>query len=503
MALVAACGRGTVAPEAPTTAAPVTADVPSGLEKFYAQTADWGACDGFDTDGVVLGSAVECARISAPLDYDDPGGDTVELAISRMPASGQRIGALLINPGGPGAPGLSMAGQGYGTELEERFDVIGFDPRGVGASTPAVHCLTAGETDERRADNDVDRSPAGIEASEQRNRDYAEKCAQRSGTDLLAHVGTREVVQDMDIIRAAAGSDPGESMNYLGYSYGTRLGAEYAERFPDRVRTMVLDGAVNPDADPIEEIVAQAAGFQGAFDDYADDCVAGSSCPLGADPDRAVAEFRALVDPLIDRPAPTDDPRGLSYTDAMTGVQQALYSPGLWRLLTVGLRELRNGHGDTLLDLADQYEGRRSDGTYSNVGDAFNAIRCVDDPRITDRAVVGEADTRYREAAPFLDDGRGTGQAPLDLCAFWPVPTSHATDDAPASGLPDVVVVSTTEDPATPYAAGVDLADRLGGTLVTYEGTQHTVVLSGEECIDDAVVTYFVETTPPPAGLTC
>jgi len=304
----------------------------------------------------------------------------------------------------------------------------------------------------------------------------------------------------MDIIRAVAGDD---RMNYLGYSYGTRLGAEYAARFPDRVRTMVLDGAVDPDADPVEEIVAQAAGFQGAFDDYADDCTSGSNCPLGTDPDRAVAEFRALVDPLIDRPATTDDPRGLSYNDAMTGVQQALYSPGLWRQLTKGLRELRTGTGDTLLDLADQYEGRRSDGTYSNIDDAFNAIRCVDDPRITDRAVVGEADTRYREAAPFLDDGRGTGQAPLDLCAFWTVPTSHATDDGEISGLPDVVVVSTTEDPATPYQAGVDLADRLGGMLVTYEGTQHTVVLSGEPCIDDAVIKYFVETTPPPAGLTC
>ena len=267
---------------------------------------------------------------------------------------------------------------------------------------------------------------------------------------------------------------------------------------------MVLDGAVDPDADPIEEIVAQAAGFQGAFDALRRrTACAGSNCPLGTDPDRAVAEFRALVDPLVDRPAPTDDPRGLSYNDAMTGVQQALYSPGLWRLLTVGLRELRTGTGDTLLDLADQYEGRRSDGTYSNVDDAFNAIRCVDDPRITDRAVVGEADTRYREAAPFLDDGRGTGQAPLDLCAFWPVPTSHATDDAGIPGLPDVVVVSTTEDPATPYQAGVALADSLGGALVTYEGTQHTVVLSGDACIDDAVVAYFVETTPPPAGLTC
>ena len=398
----------------------------------------------------LLGSDVECARIKAPLDYDDPGGDTVELAISRKPASGQRIGALLMNPGGPGAPGLSMAGQAYGTELEERFDVVGFDPRGVGASTPAVRCLTPEETDERRAENDVDRSEAGIEASEQRNRDYAQRCAQRSGTDLLAQVGTREVVQDMDIIRAVAGSEPGEAMNFLGYSYGTRLGAEYAARFPDRVRTMVLDGAVDPDADPIEEIVAQAAGFQGAFDDYADDCTAGSNCPLGTDPDRAVAEFRALVDPLVDRPAPTDDPRGLSYNDAMTGVQQALYSPGLWRLLPWGCGSCAPGPATPC-----------STWPTSTRAGAATAPTATSTTRSTRSAA---STTRGSPTAPWsarptpatARPHRSSTTAAAQGRRRWTCARSGRcrratppTDAGPR--LPDVVVVSTTEDPATPY----------------------------------------------------
>jgi hypothetical protein len=216
-----------------------------------------------------------------------------------------------------------------------------------------------------------------------------------------------------------------------------------------------------------------------------------------------VETYRALVNPLIERPAATNDSRGLGYNDAIAGTVQALYSPDQWRSLTGGLRELIRGHGDTLLRLADMSEGRDDEGDYSNLNDAFNAIRCVDDPRVTDRAVVGEADTRYRQAAPFLDDGRGTGEAPLDLCTQWPVPATSTPHRISAAGLPPVLVVSTTEDPATPYEAGVELADQLGGSLLTYRGTQHTVVLSGVPCVDTAVADYLIDTISPPEGLTC
>ncbi|OQM80653.1 Carboxylesterase A [Rhodococcus sp. 66b] len=506
LVLVVGCTSSEGTPESVEPAGSAASAVPSGLEKFYEQTLDWGSCDQFVEEGTApLGRGVDCAEVSVPVDYANPNGDTAKVVISRSKATGDRIGSLLLNPGGPGGSGLSMATSGSGTELQERFDMIGFDPRGIGASTPQVRCLTPEETDAERAEVNVDMTPEGIALAEADSKDYAAKCAERTGTEFLAHVGTYEVVRDMDVIRGVLG-DP--KMNYLGFSYGTRLGSTYAETFPQNVRAMVLDGALDPEQDPVDEVVLQGQGFQGAFDAFVADCVSRTDCPLGDDPAQAQARFQALVDPLIEKPAQTTDPRGLSYSDAITGVQQALYSPQLWTPLRGGLSSLADGRGDSLLNLADMYEGREDDGSYSNINDAFNAIRCVDDPATTDRAEAGESDTRYREAAPFLDDGRGTGQAPLDLCAFWPVPATgspHALDPQALAdaGLPQLVVVSTTQDPATPYQAGVDLAKQLGAALITFDGTQHTVVLDGNSCVDDAVVDYFVYLKAPEEGLTC
>lgn len=480
--------------------APGAGVVPDGLASFYTQDLEWGTCDSFVTDGIAVGGSVSCARVSVPLDYDDPAGEAAQIAISRTEASGEKIGSVLFNPGGPGVSGLYMATQAEGSDLAQRFDRIGFDPRGIGASKPAVRCLTADEVDEERAEPDVDVSPEGIAEQESEHIEYAAKCADRTGTEILAHVGTREVVRDMDVIRSVLGD---EKLTYVGYSYGTRIGSAYAETFPDNVRAMVLDGALDPEQNPVDEAVEQGAAFQAAFDAFVDDCMNSGSCPLGADPDEADERFRRLVDPLIATPAATTDPRGLSYDDAVTGVQQALYSQTLWRLLRAGLVELEQGRGDTLLRLADTYTGRLADGSYSNLDDAFNAIRCVDDPPTTDRAEAGEADRRYRDAAPFLDDGRGTGAAPLDLCAFWPVENTGNPHSITVSGLPTLVVVSTTRDPATPYQAGVELARALDADLVTYDGTQHTVAFSTVACIDRPLVDYLVNLNPPGNDLVC
>lgn len=498
--LTVGCAGGSVEPGRAESADPgATGPVPAGLESFYSQSLRWEDCTEYETDSS-LPQEAECAYVQVPLDYANPGGATAQIAISRVRASGQRIGSLLVNPGGPGASGLAMASIAEDTTIGERFDVIGFDPRGIGASQPQVRCFTDKEMDAERANNDVDRSPEGVAQSEDRYRDYADKCADRVGTDVLAHLGTYEVVRDMDIIRAVVGD---AALNYLGYSYGTRLGTIYAETFPDNVRAMVLDGALDPQQDPVDEVVAQAASFQVAFDAFVADCVTYADCPLGTDRAAAVARFRELVDPLVDTPAATTDPRGLSYRDAITGVQQALYSQQLWGPLRGGLSSLADGTGDSLLRLADLYEGRADDGTYSNLNDAFISIRCVDDPPVTDPAIAGELDMRYRQAAPFLDDGRGTGAAARDVCAFWAVPATGEPHEISAPGLPTVVVVSTTEDPATPYQAGVDLAAQLGAALVTYRGNQHTVVLDGQACVDDAIVDYFVDLTVPAQGLTC
>ncbi|RZK94334.1 MAG: alpha/beta hydrolase [Rhodococcus sp. (in: high G+C Gram-positive bacteria)] len=503
--VVAGCaggGRdvGEAVAEPPASEAAPAGPIPPGLENFYTQQVQWGSCEGYSTDGSPLGDNLDCAEVTVPNDYANPAGATARIAVSRSKATGDKVGSLLVNPGGPGASGIGLASVADGTDLAEHFDVIGFDPRGVGASAPQVTCLTVPEVDAKRKDDDIDMSPAGIAQTESENRDYADKCADRTGVDVLAHVGTYDVVRDMDVIRAVLGD---EKLNYLGYSYGTRLGSTYAETFPGNVRAMVLDGALDPEQDPTEEVILQAAGFQDAFNAFAAECMQQPDCPLGTDPAQANARFRALVDPLITTPAATTDPRGLSYTDAITGVQQALYSPNLWGPLRGGLESLQTGTGDSLLMLADLYEGRADDGTYSNLNDAFNSIRCMDDPPVTDRAVVGAADVRYRQAAPFLDDGRGTGNAPLDVCAFWPAPNTGSPHTVAAPGIPPVVVVSTTEDPATPYQAGVDLAKQMNGALVSYRGTQHTVVLDGEACVDDAVTDYLVDLAVPPADLTC
>lgn len=492
--------QGNAEPEPSALSAPGAGVVPPGLEQFYTQELNWESCDSYNTDGTVLGSSVQCATVTVPLDYDDPAGASAQIAISRTQASGEKIGSILFNPGGPGSSGLYLATQAEDSAIAEKFDRIGFDPRGIGASTPAVRCLTTEEVDEERREPDVDVSPEGIARTEADHREYAAKCAERTGADVLEHVGTREVVRDMDVIRSVLGD---EKLTYVGYSYGTRIGTAYAETFPQNVRALVLDGALDPEQSPVDEAVEQGAAFQGAFDAFAADCAQSPDCALGSDPVGADARFRELVDPLIERPASTTDPRGLSYDDAMTGVQQALYSQSLWRVLRVGLSELQQGNGDTLLRLADAYSGRLDDGTYSNLDDAFNAIRCVDDPPTTDRAEAGEADRRYREAAPFIDDGRGTGQAPLDVCAFWPVPNTGNPHVISVTGLPKLVVVSTTFDPATPYQAGVELARQLDGDLVTFDGNQHTVVFSGEECIDTPIVDYLVDLTPPGNDLVC
>jgi pimeloyl-ACP methyl ester carboxylesterase len=384
--------------------------------------------------------------------------------------------------------------------VRERFDLVGFDPRGVANSTPAVWCNSDADNDRLRADPQVDYSPAGVAHIEKETKDFVQRCVDKMGKEFLVNVGTASVVKDLDAMRAALGDD---KLTYVGYSYGTRIGSSYAESYPQNVRAMILDGAVDPNADPIEADIRQAAAFQQAFNDYAADCATDPSCPLGTDPAKAVDVYRSMVDPLVEKPAKTKDPRGLSYSDAIVGTILPLYSPNLWRHLTEALTELKDGTGDTMLTLADLYMGRDAEGHYNNSTDVRVAVNCMDQPEVTDRAKVVDADRRAREVAPFMSYGEFTGHAPLGTCAFWPVPPTGTPHEIKVSGLPPILVVSTTNDPATPYQAGVDLARQLGGTLVTFEGTQHTVVFQGNTCIDDIAARYLVDVTVPPPDTRC
>ncbi|GAA3684980.1 alpha/beta hydrolase [Lentzea roselyniae] len=480
--------------------------VPAGLEKFYGQQLAWQDCAPFATTGSsrqAYGSKrdVECTRLQVPLDYSKPDGDTITIGVLRYRATGQKIGSLLINPGGPGASGMASAAglitDYRKTELAKRFDLIGFDPRGIGASEPAVRCLTGAERDAERLDLDVDTSAEGIAQTEQENKAYAEKCAAgtKFGAAMLANLGTRDVVKDMDVLRSALGD---AKLSYLGYSYGTRIGTEYAETFPQNVRALILDGAVDPTQDQLASLVAQAAGFQKAFDEFVKWCREKKDCPLGDD---ANASFRQLTTPLIQKPVNVGD-RKLSYNDAITATIQALYSEQLWPLLLDGLDELKTGKGGTLLRLADAYLDRDDQGNYSTITDAFTAVHCVDDPRLTDKNALLETAKKYKEAAPFLDDGNPPGAA-LDSCAFWPAPVSGRTAPPKADGIPPLLVISTTGDPATPYQAGVNLAKALNSRLLTFEGVQHTVFLQGDKCVDEAGVKYLIDLTLPADGTRC
>ncbi|WP_304502957.1 alpha/beta hydrolase [Candidatus Mycobacterium methanotrophicum] len=461
-------------------------------------TVNWGNCGRFVQHPDDVPTA-QCTTIPVPIDYDNPGAGQAQLAVIRIPATGSRIGVLLVNPGGPGASAVdmvvAMGAQLAGSEVSRRFDLVGFDPRGVGHSTPPLRCQTDAEFDAYRREPMVDYSPPGVAHIEAVYRQLAQRCLNRNGSAFLENVGTASVARDMDLVRQALGD---EQINYLGFSYGTELGTAYVERFGDHVRTMVLDGVIDPSVGPIEGNVNQQAAFQTAFNDYAADCARSADCPLGTDPNQWDSRFHQLVDPLVGKPAHTSDPRGLGYADATTGTINALYTPQFWKFLTSGLLGLQRGTdpGDLLM-LADEYYGRDSHGHYDNSQDAFNAVRCVDAPEPTDPAAWVDADRRIRQVAPALSYGQFTGYAPRDLCALWPVPATSAPAPAEPVAPGKVVVVSTTHDPATPYQAGVDLARELGAPLITYEGTQHTVVFNGDQCVDDAVVRYLVDGVPP------
>jgi len=454
----------------------------------------WAPCR---TDGA------ECGEVDVPVDYSTDNGAIARLALIRFPATGQKIGSLVVNPGGPGGSGVDAAAKlvkSLPPEVRQRFDFVGFDPRGVGASTPALWCNSDADNDAYRADPQVDYSPSGVAHIEDIQKQFAGRCLDKMGADFLANVGTLNVARDLDRIRMALGD---AKLTYLGYSYGTEIGSTYAEAYPDKVRAMILDGAVDPNADPLQAGVDQAAAFQKAFDDYVADCVNDGGCPLGTDPAKAVDAYHQLVDPLVAKSADTLDPRGLGFSDAVTGTLMALYSPTMWSTLSYGLSELADGRGDVLLRLADAYWTRDSDGHYTNTNDVQNAVNCVDAPPNTDRAKAADQDRELRQVAPFGTYGPFTGNAPLGICGFWPVPPSSGPHTVSVAGLPPVLVVSTTHDPATPYLAGVQLAKDLGGVLLTFDGTQHTVVFHHQACVDNYVTAYLLDLTLPPPDARC
>ncbi|MGD9986247.1 alpha/beta hydrolase [Pseudonocardia sp.] len=487
-------------------AATTSGDAPPVLDRYYTQVLDWGPCTPFagnDAERTAFAApGLDCATLTVPLDYSEPDGRVAKVAVlrHRTTATARRVGSLVVNPGGPGGSGMALAAQFGAAQQDGPFDVVGFDPRGVGASTPAIDCMTDREIDEQRAETDVDVSPAAVARLDEENRRDAARCVERSGgADVIAHSGTRDVARDMDVLRAALGE---QKLTYLGYSYGTRIGADYAELFPGNVRAMVLDGAIDPTQSASDGAVAQMEGFQKAFETYAANCATARGCPLPGDPAGATAAYQELVRPLLEKPVPVrGSDRALSYSDAVTATIAALYNPGAWPKLTAGLTELKAGDGTTLMTLADAYYGRTDQGAYGNSQEALMVVNCADGARNEDPEATAETARRINEIAPLQDSGIEV-PATLNVCSYLPV--EPTTPHLPkVDGLPRTLVISTTGDPSTPYQAGVSLAKALDARLLTFEGTQHTIALQGNTCVDTVVGNYLIGLDLPPADVRC
>ncbi|MFI9598073.1 alpha/beta hydrolase [Nonomuraea sp. NPDC052265] len=445
------------------------------------------------------GDGFECGKLPVPLDHGEPDGEQLELAVVRLPAAGDRIGSLVVNPGGPGASGVEYARAArlvLSEKVRERFDIVGFDPRGVGRSAP-VDCLD-GEGLDAFVAMDTTPDTVGEQAElEAAARRFAAGCRQRAGR-LLPHLGTVDVARDLDLLRQALGD---QKLTYLGKSYGTFLGAVYADLFPGKVRALVLDGALDPADSRVRVNAEQAVGFEEALRAYVEDCLGGRDCPLaGQDVEGAMDEVGALLRRADARPLGGG---GRRVTEALAtlGALTPLYDRASWPELTEALRRALKGDGSLLLRNADQLAGRQDDGTYSNQLEANLAVNCVDGPYPTTAAAFAKDAAEASRKAPRFGPYIVWSSLP---CAFWPARPTFSQRPLTAEGAPPILVVGTRRDPATPYGWARALAGELrSGVLLSYDGDGHTAYGSGSPCVDDAVDRYLVEREPPRDGVIC
>jgi pimeloyl-ACP methyl ester carboxylesterase len=491
--LATACSGSTIG----TTDQPPPEPKPVSLTQYYAQHLDWEACD----------NGFQCARLVVPFDYAHPdSGKRFSLPVVKLVATdpAHRVGALVVNPGGPGGSGVQYALGARGefpAALRARFDIVGFDPRGVAGSEPALWCQTGPQTDTFLATSDMPASQAQLATIVNASRQYAARCQQDSGA-LLPFVGTKDAARDMDVLRAALGQ---AKLTYLGKSYGTYLGAWYAQLFPHRVRALVLDGAFDPDTPALQDDIVQAQGFQVALNAFTASCLAATGCPLGAQGSSvqaAVGRLQAIVVRANSHPLASHLGNGQVADGAMllNGVASALYSRSLWPDLKTGLAGAVTGNGSVLLELADLLLERNPDGSYSNLVDADTAISCLDRPFPRSLTAWQTAARQAAQKAPLFGESIVWGNL---TCAYWRVP-SDPLPTISAAGAPPILVVGTLRDPATPYRWAQALAgDLSSGVLLGWNGDGHTAYGEGSSCVDTIVNDYFIGLKTPRSGMVC
>ena len=470
----------------------------SALAEYEQQKLDWSSCyDYFD-----------CAELRVPIDYEDLSVGTFRISVLRAAAKDQdnRLGSIVVNPGGPGGSGVDYAYNAdyiFSPDITDVYDVVGFDPRGVAMSEP-IFCFTPDELDENLASDSKPDNDAEIADTLESSEDFAKKCAEN--TDYLEHFTTYETARDMDILRAALGE---KKLNYVGKSYGTYLGTLYADIFPNNVGRFVLDGAVDPNIPMKDQNLAQAMGFDGALKAFVRDCATQSDCPFTGTPAQAQATIIATLQAAVTTPLPQRDPKDgddriITESIILIGMASSLYDDvDGWPKLRQAFAESAENYGDTFLQLADEYSGRNPDGTFrSNDFDSGAVIDCLDwkDDRTLDQY---KADAKeFAAKAPVF--GPYIAYAGVH-CQFFPKPsTQRAPNTLTQIKTAPIIVIGTIRDPATPYAWSVSLAKIFTGSrLISLDGDGHTGHGRGSACVDDAVDAYLLTGTLPKANLSC
>ncbi|GHG96310.1 alpha/beta hydrolase [Streptomyces lanatus] len=466
------------------------APLPSSLT---SQKLDWGGCKA-TADSPAPGDEWQCATLKAPLDWAEPDGRTIDLALIRAKAKGDdRIGSLFFNFGGPGGSGLSTM-PWYATnasELGERYDLVSWDPRGVGASE-GVRCRGDEEIQAAESVDITPDTPAEETAYFRDAADFGKGCEKSEGT-LMAHVSTTDTARDMDLMRQVLG-DP--KMHYFGISYGTELGGVYAHLFPKNVGRLILDAVVDPGADAVGHAENQARGFQRALNNYL------KSTGQGAEEGtRKIVDLLRRIDA---KPLPAASDRELTESLALTGIIRPLYSEASWPTLTSALKAAEQGDGSELLALADDYNDRDASGRYGTGTHSHRVISCLDDKQ---RPTVGETRKllpRFEKVSPVF--GPMLGWDTAGWCHDWPVPGQYDSPEVSAAGAAPILLVGNTGDPATPYEGTRRMADELGkgvGVMLTWKGEGHGAYGSGSDCVDSAVNAYLLRGTVPKDGQVC
>ncbi|MER5580324.1 alpha/beta hydrolase [Streptomyces asoensis] len=480
-------------PSAASSAATGTAVAPPA--SLTGQKLDWGRCKATE-DSAAPGSDWQCATLKVPLDWSEPDGNTIGLALVRtksLAQGGDRAGSLLFNFGGPGGSGVSTL-PSYGStfsSLRERYDLVSWDPRGVGASE-GVRCRGDKAIQAAESLDSTPDTPAEEQAYFKDATAFGKGCAKAAGK-LLAHVSTTDTARDMDLMRQVLGDT---KMHYFGISYGTELGGVYAHLFPKNVGRLILDAVVDPSADSVGHARNQARGFQRALDDYLES--------TGQDPAKGSRKIAALLDRIDSDPLPTSDGRKLTQTLAVTGIVLPLYSEQGWPGLTSALKAAEAGDGSELLTFADGYNERDTSGHYGTTAHSQRVISCLDDKQRPTAEETRKLLPEFEKISPVFGDFLGWDTA--GWCHDWPVAGQFDTPEVSAAGAAPILLVGNTGDPATPYEGARKMADELGkgvGVLLTWKGEGHGAYGSGSDCVDSTVDSYLLKGTVPKDGKVC